>query len=110
MADSLPRATRLGEIVTSKFGGETVRAYVPRPLPPVPPLRLDTLLGKIEVANRELGRLDGVATVLPSTHLFIWMYVSKEALLSSQIEGTQSSISDLLLFENQEMPSSLSTT
>lgn len=95
--------SRLGTIVTSNHGGETVRAYVPKPLPPLPPLDVSRLLGKIELANRELGRLDGVATVLPSTNLFIWMYLKKEALLSSQIEGTQSSLSDLLLFENDEL-------
>jgi len=81
-----------------------VRAYVPPPLPPNPPLDLAAILSKVEIANRELGRLDGVATVLPSTNLFIWMYLRKEALLSSQIEGTQSSLSDLLLLENEVMP------
>jgi Fic family protein len=96
------RKTRLGHVVSSTVGGETVRAYVPGPLPPIPPLDVAALLGKIELANRELGRLDGVATVLPSTNLFIWMYLRKEALLSSQIEGTQSSLSELLLFENDE--------
>ena len=57
----------------------------------------------IEQANRALGRLDGVTSILPSP-LFLFMYVRKEALLSSQIEGTQSSLSDLLLFENDEIP------
>lgn len=100
-ADTTPN-TRLGTYVSSKSGGETVRAYVPPPLPPSPPLDIAKLLGKFDIANRELSRLDGVATVLPSTSLFMWMYVRKEALLSSQIEGTQSSLSDLLLFENDE--------
>ena len=58
----------------------------------------------IEQANRALGRLDGVTSILPSAPLFLFMYVRKEALLSSQIEGTQSSLSDLLLFENDETP------
>jgi Fic family protein len=58
----------------------------------------------MEDANRALGRLDGVTSVLPDTPLFLYMYVRKEALLSSQIEGTQSSLSDLLLFENNEVP------
>ncbi len=98
------RQQRVGRYVVSSFGAETVRAYIPPPLPPVPPLDLGRLLNPIEIANRELGRLDGVATVLPSTDLFIWMYVRKEALLSSQIEGTQSSLSDLLLYENDETP------
>lgn len=96
---------RVGRILTSAFGSERVRAYVPKPLPPTPRLELDRLLGAMEAANRELGRLDGIATVLPSTTLFLWMYVRKEALLSSQIEGTQSSLSDLLIFENGELPS-----
>lgn len=95
---------RLGTYATKQFGTETVRSYIPRPLPPHPSLDLNALVGSIETANRELGRLDGIATVLPSTSLFIWMYIRKEALLSSQIEGTQSSLSDLLLLENNEMP------
>lgn len=98
------RSQRIGTIVTSSFGSEKVNAYIPPPLPPVPPLDIVGLLGAIEVANRELGRLDGVASVLPATNLFIWMYVRKEALLSSQIEGTQSSLSDLLLYESDETP------
>ncbi|NOU05374.1 MAG: Fic family protein [Hyphomicrobiaceae bacterium] len=93
---------RIGDLVVTSFGSERVNAYVPRPLPPAPALRLDGLLHLIEKANRELGRLDGIATILPSTDLFIWMYVRKEALLSSQIEGTQSTLSDLLLFEDNE--------
>ena len=58
----------------------------------------------IEQPNRALGRLDGVTSILPSPPLLLFMYVRKEALLSSQIEGTQSSLSDLLLFENDEIP------
>lgn len=96
---------RVGRILTTTVGNESVRAYVPRPLPPIPSLELNGLLGPMEAANRELGRLDGIATILPSTSLFLWMYVRKEALLSSQIEGTQSSLSDLLIFENDELPS-----
>lgn len=74
---------RVGRILTTSVGGESVHAYIPRSLPPGPPLELGGLLGAMEVANRELGRLDGIATVLPSTSLFLWMYVRKEALLSS---------------------------
>lgn len=102
-AEDVP-SNRLGTYSISRFGEEEVHAYVPCPLPPVPPLDLSRILKLIETANRELGRLDGVATVLPSTSLFVGMYVSKEALLSSQIEGTQSTLSDLLLFENNEIP------
>lgn len=83
-------------------GGEKARAFVPKPLPPDPPLVLDTDLHElIEKAMLALGRLDGLTTVLPDPMLFIYSYVRKEAVLSSQIEGTQSSLSDLLLFENE---------
>lgn len=93
-----------GRYVITAVGGERVRAYVPLPLPPVPPVRIDALYGLLEQANRALGRLDGVTSILPDTPLFLYMYVRKEALLSSQIEGTQSSLSDLLLFESDEAP------
>jgi Fic family protein len=80
--------------------GEKARAFVPNPLPPVPPLELDAeIQGLIEKAMLALGRLDGLTTVLPDPTLFLYSYVRKEAVLSSQIEGTQSSLSDLLLFE-----------
>lgn len=98
------RDTRLGRYVTIAAGGERVRAFVPPPLPPVPPIRMAGLLTLLEEANRAVGRLDGVTSVLPHPPLFLYMYVRKEALLSSQIEGTQSSLSDLLLFENEEAP------
>ena len=98
------RSGRLGSYIATTSSGETVRAYLPPPLPPSPPLDLPRLLTLIERANQALGRLDGMTAILPSTKLFVFMYVRKEALLSSQIEGTQSSLSDLLLFENQEVP------
>jgi len=80
--------------------GEKARAFVPNPLPPVPPLALDAEIQElIEMAMLALGRLDGLTTVLPDPTLFLYSYVRKEAVLSSQIEGTQSSLSDLLLFE-----------
>ncbi|MEN6439015.1 MAG: Fic family protein [Syntrophobacter sp.] len=85
--------------------GETCKAYIPEPLPPVPPLKLTNRHHDlIEKANRALGRLDGMTFVLPDTSLFLYFYVRKEALLSSQIEGTQSSLNDLLLYESEEMP------
>jgi Fic family protein len=96
--------TRLGTRVVSSIGGETVRAFIPPPLPPEPPVSLIGLVDLLDRATAALGRLDGVATVFPSPPLFIYMYVRKEALLSSQIEGTQSSLSDLLLFESEEIP------
>ena len=88
----------------SRFGGKTVRAFVPPPLPPTPAVRLDKLQRLLDNANQALGRLDGLASLLPDLSLFIYTYVRKEAVLSSQIEGTQSSLSDLLLFESDETP------
>lgn len=103
----MPTSThsRLGNYETTSVAGERVRAFVPPPLPPVPPLDLNAERHDLlEKANRSLGRLDGVATLFPDPALFLYMYVRKEALLSSQIEGTQSSFSDLLLFESAELP------
>jgi len=97
-------SSRLGRLVTTAVGGEQVRAFVPPSLPPAPPIELSGLLTLVEQANRALGRLDGITSMLPAPPLFLFMYVRKEALLSSQIEGTQSSLSDLLLFENDEIP------
>jgi Fic family protein len=86
-------------------GGEVVRAFIPNPLPPVPPLVLEGRLQQLlERAVLALGRLDSLSTLLPDTGIFLYTYVRKEAVLSSQIEGTQSSLSDLLLFELEEMP------
>ena len=99
------RRTLTGQYVESAVGGETVRAFVPDPLPPSPPLSLEhDLSHRLNQAHVALGRLDGVSGILPDTHLFLYMYVRKEAVLSSQIEGTQSSLSDLLLFELDEVP------
>jgi cell filamentation protein, protein adenylyltransferase len=97
-------STRLGRHVTISTAGETAKAFIPPALPPIPPIQMDKLYGPLERANRALGRLDGIASILPDTPLFLYMYIRKEALLSSQIEGTQSSLSDLLLFENEEAP------
>ena len=93
-----------GRYATTTVGGETVRAFVPARLPPEPALDLSVLQGPLEKALLALGRVDGLSTLLPDTHLFLYRYVRKEALLSSQIEGTQSSLSDLLLFEMDEAP------
>jgi Fic family protein len=80
--------------------GEKPRAFVPNPLPPDPPLVFDAELQElVEKAMLALGRLDGLRAALPEPALFLYSYVRKEAVLSSQIEGTQSSLSDLLLFE-----------
>ena len=97
-----------GEIGTydvTSVGSESVRAFVPMPLPPQPHLVLGgTLQQLLESAVLALGRLDGVSTLLPDEAIFLFSYVRKEAVLSSQIEGTQSSLSDLLLFELEEAP------
>lgn len=94
-----------GRYEITTVGGERVRAFVPTPLPPVPPISLDGPLQQaLEAAVLALGRLDGVSALLPDKALFLYTYVRKEAVLSSQIEGTQSSLSDLLLFELDETP------
>lgn len=90
---------------TETSSGEAVRAFIPAPLPPVPPLQLDAIAQSIvDDSLLALGRLDSVALLLPDTRLFLYTYVRKEAVLSSQIEGTQSSLSDLLTFEADESP------
>ena len=94
-----------GHYDTTATGGETVRAFVPFPLPPDPPLDLSGNRQRLlERATLALGRLDSVSTLLPDPQLFLYAYVRREAVLSSQIEGTQSSLSDLLLFELEEAP------
>lgn len=96
--------SRLCRPVVTTTSGEQVQALVPPALPPEPPIDLARLATALDTANRAIGRLDGVASVLPGTPLFLYMYVRKEALLSSQIEGTQSSLSELLLFETDGAP------
>ena len=94
-----------GRYETTTVGGEHVRAFVPEPLPPVPPLVLDGALQQtLESAVLAVGRLDGVSVLLPDKSLLLYAYVRKEAVVSSQIEGTESSLSDLLLFELDEAP------
>ncbi len=83
---------------------EVVRAFIPAPLPPVPALDIASLQSAMAKAHLALGRLDGLALQLPDAPLFLYSYVRKEAVLSSQIEGTQSSLSDLMLFEMEEAP------
>lgn len=95
-----------GTYVESSLAGSRYRAFVPAPLPPTPPLDLSQpdMIARKERADQALGRLDGITLLLPDPTLFLYQYVRKEALLSSQIEGTQSSLSDLLLFELDEAP------
>jgi Fic family protein len=100
----MPVQRQTGEYAPNTTTGESVRAFIPSPLPPDPPLDLDTLLPLLDRANQALGRLDGLSTLLPDIELLLYLYVRKEAVLSSQIEGTQSSLSDLLLFENEAVP------
>ncbi len=95
---------RHGRFETLNVGGERHRAFLPKPLPPKPPIDLTSLQLPLDRANQAIGRLDGITALLPAKPLFLYMYVRKEALLSSQIEGTQSSLSDLLLYEADELP------
>lgn len=99
------RRDATGSYISSIAGGETVRAFIPQPLPPVPPLDLSgARQSLLERATIALGRLDSISLMLPDPQLFLYAYVRREAVLSSQIEGTQSSLSDLLLFELDESP------
>ena len=86
--------------------GHTGRAFVPFPLPPDPPLRYDAPRRRklLEQAIHALGGLDAITTLLPEPEIFLYTYVRREAVLSSQIEGTQLTLSDLLLFELDEAP------
>jgi len=96
--------TRSGEFAVQPGGHQ---AFIPSPLPPTPALEIDAeMQALLSRADRALGRLDGSIRTLPNPDLFIFMYVRKEAVLSSQIEGTQSSLNDILeveaeIFDNQ---------
>jgi Fic family protein len=102
---SIQRKT--GEYRLSTTVGEQVSAYIPKPLPPDPPLDLGILYPLLDRANQALGRLDGSTSLLPDTKLFLYFYIRKEAVISSQIEGTQSTLSELLLFESGVGPAAL---
>lgn len=94
-----------GRYEVTSTAGETVRAFIPFPLPPRPGLDLSG--ARLQVLERALlacGLLDGVSALLPDADLFLYGYVRREAVLSSQIEGTQSSLSSLLLYELDEAP------
>ncbi|MBI3985732.1 MAG: Fic family protein [Lentisphaerae bacterium] len=96
---------KTGEYVVISTVDEKVQAFVPQPLPPFPALDISgSLRDSLDQAHIEIGRLDGIAAILPDTGLFLYTYIRKEAVLSSQIEGTQSSLSDLLLFEMEGAP------
>ena len=97
--------SRIGsEVVISSVGEERVKAYLPPSLPPDPRVNMKMLTAKLEKAHLVMGRLDGMTAILPDIPIFLYTYVRQEALLSSQIEGTQSSLSDLLLFEVDSAP------
>lgn len=90
-------SNRAGRYVHQPSG---YKAFLPTPLPPDPPLAVDSELWRLtSKADRSLGRLDGASEILPNRDLFVAMYARKEAVLSSQIEGTQASLTDLIEFE-----------
>jgi Fic family protein len=94
-----------GQYVTVSTTDEPYRAFVPEPLPPVPPIEwTPALRRRFDDALVALGRLDAITALLPNAALLLYSFVRKEAVLSSQIEGTQSSFADLLLFEIDEVP------
>jgi Fic family protein len=95
---------RIGSYITQKIAGEPYKAYVPPKLPPKPAIDLIEIYPCLEKATSALAQLNSVHRSIPNTSLFIYMYIRKEALLSSQIEGTQSSFSDLMLFEHDQKP------
>ena len=99
-----PLRRRLGRYVDSSVNGKTYRAFVPPPLPPAPPLEFKALQKPLEEASTALGRLDGVSSFSSFHDLLLYYSVRKEAVLSSQIEGTQSSLSDLLRHESDGKP------
>ena len=99
------KRNRQGQYVAISTVGEKAQAFVPAPLPPKPSIEwTPDLRSKFDRAHFALGQLDSISTFLPDVPLFLYMYVRKEAVLSSMIEGTQSSLSDLLLFELEMEP------
>lgn len=94
-------AVRSGKYIQQPQG---YRAFIPKGLPPEPPILIDPEMWMLlSQADRALGRLDGSIELLPNPDLFVFMYVRKEAVLSSQIEGTQASLIDVLEFEAQAL-------
>ena len=98
------RRKNTGRFEITTGGGEQVKAFVPLPLPPTPEIDLVDLLPQYGRACTALGKLEGIAERLPDPTIFIYSYVRKEAVLSSQIEGTRSTLSDLLRYEINEAP------
>ncbi|MDR2898179.1 MAG: hypothetical protein LBU99_05120, partial [Spirochaetaceae bacterium] len=91
-------------VKSSLVGGEQYETYVPHPLPPVPPIDITAVANILEKANIAIGELNGavetVAENTPDPYLITYMYIRKEAVVSSQIEGTQSTLDDLLRYES----------
>ena len=100
--DKMNKSKRVGQFVKKSTGEESYKCYIPNKLPPNPPISIEPFYALLDKANVALGELNGIRTNLPSADLFLHTFTRKEAILSSQIEGTQSSLSDFLLFENQE--------
>ena len=100
--ETMNKIKRIGHFITKSEGGETYQCYIPQPLPPKPPIQAEKFYKLLDKANISLGELNGIRTNLPNASLFLHIFTRKEAVLSSQIEGTQSSLSDFLLFENNE--------
>jgi Fic family protein len=99
------RSSRAGRFTPVASEGGIYSTFSPKPLPPDPPLEVDAEMQRLlDRANQALGRLDGITLLLPDADHFLYSYIRKEAVLSSQIEGTQSSLSDLLLFEHDIAP------
>lgn len=92
-----------GSYMNNSASGELVKAYMPDTLPPNPPIQMADLYSLQDQANLTIGRLDGISINVPDISLFLYMYIRKEAVLSSQIEGTQSTLDDLLMYENNEV-------
>jgi Fic family protein len=99
------KRTLQGRYLKVPTAGQTFKAFVPEPLPPKPVIAWSpSLRGRFDTALLALGRLDAVTDLLPNAALLLYSFVRKEAVLSSMIEGTQSSLADLLLFEQDEQP------
>ena len=100
----MPLSTRAGRVVLQQSGAEGYAAFIPAPLPPEPPIEYTPELQHLLVAaGHALGRLDGLSATIQPDRL-LYMYIRKEAVLSSQIEGTRSTLSDLLRYESAEAP------
>ena len=93
-----------GQYIATAASGKHFNAFIPHPLPPDPPLNMERIYPLLEKSSISLGRLDGLSNLLEDISIFLYMYIRKEAVLSSQIEGTQSSLSDLLIHENEGNP------